>query len=85
LHGIGFGDGAFDTWDVNATLFLVEVITLQQGHFGGPQAVMIGELKQRPISFAVDDAEQPTHLILGEEGDLRKRCGVLAGFHRPTV
>src|SRR2546428_9034415 len=82
LQGIGFGDGAFDPWDVEAALLLMDVVTLQQRHFGGPQTVMIGQLKEGAVTLPGDDRKEPAHLLLGEEGDLGRRCGVLAGLYK---
>jgi len=69
LQGIGFGDGAFDAWDINAALLRVHVVTLEQRHFGGPEAVMIGQLKEGTVTLAGDDGKQPAHLVLSEKGD----------------
>ena len=85
MQGIGFGDGAFDPWDVDAALLLVDILALEQRHFGGPQPVMIGELKQGAITLARDDGKQPAHLVLGEEGDLGWWVASWRGFMSPTV
>ena len=45
-------------------------VALEQRHFGGPQPVMIGQLKQGAVALARDDRKQPAHLVLGQEGDL---------------
>ena len=50
---------------IDAALLRMEVVALEQRDLGGPQPVMIGEMKQRPIALAVDNAEQPTRLLLG--------------------
>ena len=81
LHRIGFGDGAFDPRDVDPALLLVDIVTLEQRHFGGPQPVMIGQLKERAVALAGDDRQQPAHLVLGQEGDVGWWRGVLAGLH----
>jgi len=52
LQGIGFGDGAFHPWNVNAALLRVHVITLEQRHFRGAQSVMIGQLKEGTVTLA---------------------------------
>jgi len=85
LEGIRFGNRAFDTGDVDTSLPGVEVLPLEERHLGRTEAVMIGERKERAIPLARDDRKEPAHLVLGEEGNLRERCGVLAGLHRPTV
>ena len=53
LHGIGFGDGAFDPRDVDPALLLVDIVALEQRHFGSPQPMMIGQLKQGAVALAV--------------------------------
>ena len=57
LSKSGFGDGAFDPRDVDPALLLVEIVTLEQRHFGGPQTVMIGQLQERAVTPAGDDRQ----------------------------
>jgi len=35
LQRIGFRDGAFDPWDGDAALLLMDIVALEQRHFGG--------------------------------------------------
>src|SRR4030095_12573131 len=81
LQGIGFGDGAFDPWDIDAALLRVHVVTLEQRHFGGSQPVMIGQLKQGAVALVTDDGKQPAHLVLGEKGNCWWCSRVLAVLH----
>lgn len=69
----------------NAALLLVDIGVLQQRHFGSPQPVMIGQMKEGTVALARDDGKETADLRLGEEGERRRGRGVLLGFHGPTV
>jgi hypothetical protein len=70
LQRIGFGDGAFDPRDVDPTLLLVNIVALEQRHFRGPYTMVLGQLQEGAVTFAREDRQEPTHLILRKEGEL---------------
>jgi hypothetical protein len=79
LEGIDPWQGSFEAMNGQPLLREVQIVQVQEAHFGRPQAVPIGDEKERPVTLARDDPEEGTQLWLGQK---LNGMGTPRGGHR---
>jgi hypothetical protein len=76
LEGIDPWQGSFEAMNGHPLLREVQIVQVQEAHFGRPQAVPIGDEKERPVTLARDDPEEGAQLRLGQKMDGGRAPGV---------
>src|SRR6266576_4706843 len=68
-EGIDPWQGSFYAMNGHPLLLEVQIIHVQEAHFRRPQAVPIGDEKERPVTLPRDDPEKGAQLWLGQKVD----------------
>src|SRR5712692_5852078 len=68
-HGVDARERVLQAVDPDSVLLHVDIINLQQSDLRSPEAVTIGEKKQRAVSLIGDPSKQPAEFRLREIGD----------------